>query len=136
MQIYLEPGDAVITQTTHLVVEVLDIVHNEMDIAIVNGSTRGHMPDLLIYRESVAQIDSPPPGNHLYIVAGQSCLAGDIFGTFSFEQPLHIGDTIYIANAGGYTMVENNWFNGLKKPSIVLLKSQWRISNSERIFLC
>ena len=121
LQIYLEPGDAVITQTTNLVVEVLDIVHNQIDIAIVNTSVQAHMPDLLIYNDS-AKIDFPKAGNYRYMLTGKSCLAGDIFGIFCFEQQLQIGDKIYIANAGGYTMVENNWFNGLKKPAIVLKK--------------
>ena len=121
VQIYLEPGEAVVTQTTNLVVEVLDIVHNQIDIAIVNTSLQAHMPDLLIYND-YAKIDFPPAGNHRYMLAGQSCLAGDVLGTFAFAEPLQIGDTIYIANAGGYTMVENNWFNGLKKPAIVIKK--------------
>ena len=121
VQIYLEPGDAVITQTTNLVVEVLDIVHNQMDIAIVNTSLQAHMPDLLIY-DDYAKIDFPKAGNHHYMLAGQSCLAGDVLGIFGFEEPLKIGDKIYIANAGGYTIVENNWFNGLKKPAIVIKK--------------
>lgn len=121
VQIYLEPGEAVVTQTTNLVVEVLDIVHNQIDIAIVNTSLQAHMPDLLIYNDS-AKIDLPEKGEHRYMLAGQSCLAGDVLGIFGFAEPLQIGDKIYIANAGGYTMVENNWFNGLKKPAIVIKK--------------
>ena len=118
VQIYLEPGEAVVTNTTHLVVEVLDIVHNGVDIAIVNTSMQAHMPDLLIYNDT-AQIDHPT-GKYRYMIAGKSCLAGDVFATFDFAKPLQIGDKIYIANAGGYTMVENNWFNGLNKPAIVI----------------
>ncbi len=122
VQIYLEPGEAVVSQTTYLVVEVLDIVYNEIEIAIVNSSLQAHLPDLLIYNDS-AQIASPSAGEYRYMIAGQSCLAGDIFGTFGFEKKLQIGDQICLANAGGYTMVENNWFNGLSKPSIVIRKS-------------
>ena len=52
------------------------------------------------------------------LFCGKTCLAGDIFGEAGFEQPLRIGDRISIADAGGYTMVKKNWFNGVPMPSI------------------
>lgn len=119
LQIYLEPGESAITCSTSLVTKVLDIVHNEMDIAIVDSSTEAHMLDLLIYRIS-AKIEGANQGKYPYMVAGKSCLAGDIFGTFNFDSPLKIGSTIHIADAGGYTMVKKNWFNGIQMPSIVV----------------
>ena len=76
------------------------------------------MLDLLIYRES-AKIE-PNTGPHRIMVCGKSCLAGDIFGEFSFETPLEIGDRISIQDAAGYTMVKKNWFNGVNMPSIAI----------------
>jgi len=124
LQIYLEPGQAAITNSTHLVVKVLDIVHNEIDIAIVNSSMETHLLDLLIHRVE-AEIEGIEgqdwnQGQYRYMIAGKSCLAGDIFGTFNFKSKLNVGDMIYFANAGEYTMVKKNWFNGLKMPSIVV----------------
>ena len=37
-----------------------------------------------------------------------------------FEQPLRVGDRLSIGDAGGYTMVKKNWFNGVRMPSIAL----------------
>jgi carboxynorspermidine decarboxylase len=119
LQVYLEPGEAVITDCGFLVTQVLDIVHNEIDIAIVDSSIEAHMLDLLTYGQQ-AKIQNAHQGGYKYMVAGKSCLAGDIFGTFHFKTPLKTGDIIHIADAAGYTMVKKNWFNALKMPSIVI----------------
>ncbi len=131
IQIYLEPGETAITSSASLVTTVLDIVHNEVDIAIVDSSTEAHMLDLLIYRESAevgkvdhiqrsTESDSNEYDNYHYIIAGKTCLAGDIFGEYDFNTPLQIGDRIHFVDAAGYTMVKMNWFNGLKMPSIII----------------
>lgn len=118
LQVYLEPGDAIVTQTTTLEVSVLDIVENEKQIAIVDSAVEAHMLDLLVYRETATI--APDTGPHRYVIAGKSCLAGDVFGEFSFETPLLVGDRVSLLNAGGYTMVKKNWFNGVSMPSIAI----------------
>jgi len=119
VQVYLEPGEAAVTESTDLVTTVLDIVHNEIDIAIVDSSIETHMLDLLEYRAE-ASLKGSNQGEYPYMIAGKTCLAGDIFGTFHFKSKLKVGDQITITDAGGYTMVKMNWFNGLKMPSIVV----------------
>ncbi|WP_375449900.1 carboxynorspermidine decarboxylase [uncultured Devosia sp.] len=118
VQVYLEPGEAVVTNSTTLEVTVLDIVENGKHLAIVDASTEAHMLDLLTYRLSARL--HPDEGPHRYVVCGQSCLAGDEFGEFRFEAPLQVGDRLSIQDAGGYSMVKKNWFNGLKMPSIAV----------------
>jgi len=119
VQVYLEPGETAITQSAELVTKVLDIVHNKIDIAIVDSSTEAHMLDLLVYRTQ-AKVDTVPNGRLKYMIAGRSCLAGDIFGTYHFKSPLKVGSIVRIKDAAGYTMVKKNWFNGLSMPSIVV----------------
>ncbi|MGR9051729.1 MAG: carboxynorspermidine decarboxylase [Gammaproteobacteria bacterium] len=119
VQVYLEPGEAAITQSTELVTTVLDVVHNEVDIAIVDSFVEGHLLDHLIYR-TTPKIAFPGPGDNRIMIAGRSCLAGDIFGTYDLETKLNVGDEIRIADTAGYTMVKKNWFNGLPMPSIVV----------------
>ncbi|MCM8786515.1 MAG: carboxynorspermidine decarboxylase [Candidatus Omnitrophica bacterium] len=121
LQVYLEPGEAVITEAGILVTKVLDIVYNKIDIAILDVSTEAHMLDLLVYRTE-AKIKNAKRKNFRYMIAGRSCLAGDIFGTFYFERKLKIGDIIKIPDALGYSIVKKNWFNGLIMPSIVVKK--------------
>jgi carboxynorspermidine decarboxylase len=119
VQVYLEPGETAITQSAELVTKILDIVHNEIDIAVVDASTEAHMLDLLVYRTS-AKIKASGQGRFTYMIAGRSCLAGDVFGTYRFRSRLNIGKTIRISDAAGYTMVKKNWFNGLNMPSIAV----------------
>lgn len=126
IQIYLEPGESSITGCTELVTTVVDIVHNEIDIAIVDACIEGHMLDLLIYREN-AKLKTSPGYKHKYMVAGRSCLAGDVFGTYDFKNKLEIGSEIRFQDAAGYTMVKKNWFNGLQMPSIVVKRLDGKI---------
>ncbi|HAK73183.1 MAG TPA: carboxynorspermidine decarboxylase [Sporomusaceae bacterium] len=98
VQVYLEPGESAITGCAELVTKVVDLVHNEMDIAIVDSEAT----------------------EYPYMVAGRSCLAGDVFGTFHFADKLQIGSEIRFADAAGYTMVKKNWFNGLQMPAIAV----------------
>ena len=92
-------------------------MNNGKDLAIVDSSVEAHMLDLLIYRISGKM---EVAGDHPYVICGKSCLAGDVFGEFSFPAPLNVGDRLSIADAAGYTMVKKNWFNGVKMPSIVI----------------
>lgn len=119
VQVYLEPGEAVVTSCAELVTTVLDVVENELPIAIVDASVEAHMLDHLIYGTS-PRIASPAPGPHRTIVAGRTCLAGDVFGEHHLADVLQVGDEVRIADAAGYTMVKTTWFNGLPMPSIVV----------------
>ncbi|MBO6802019.1 MAG: carboxynorspermidine decarboxylase [Thalassospira sp.] len=118
VQVYLEPGEASITKSTTLEVTVLDTLFNGKNLAIVDSSIEAHMLDLLIYRENAKVL--PNTGDHPYMICGKSCLAGDVFGEFDFENEIKVGDRISIQDAAGYTMVKKNWFNGVGMPSIVI----------------
>jgi carboxynorspermidine decarboxylase len=117
VQVYLEPGEAAITGSAELVTTVLDVVHNEAEIAIVDASTEAHMLDHLLYRTS-PKVAAPGPGRHPVTLAGRTCLAGDVFGEYSLASRLKPGRVIRFADAAGYTMVKKNWFNGLPMPAI------------------
>lgn len=127
LQVYLEPGEAAVAHTTTLVTTVLDIVENTKKIAIVDASIEAHMLDLLIYRESATFEGTIAQGGFPYQIAGRSCLAADIFGEGCFQNELQIGDTIVIKDAAGYTMVKKNWFNGLKMPSVAIMRTDGQI---------
>ena len=126
VQIYLEPGESSITMSAKLVTTVLDIIHNEKDIAIIDSSTEAHMLDLLTYH-TPAKMAKQKNAKYEYIVAGRTCLAGDIFGTYKFSKPLKIGDKIEFEDAAGYSMVKMNWFNGIPMPAIVVKKLNGKI---------
>jgi carboxynorspermidine decarboxylase len=125
VQIYLEPGDAAVSHSGHLVTTVLDVVHNDVDIAIVDAGVEPHMLDMLVYRME-AKLDLPR-GTHRYVIAGRTCLAGDVFGTYDLAEPLRVGSRIAFADAAAYTIVKKNWFNGLPMPSIAVRRLDGRV---------
>lgn len=127
VQLYLEPGEAIITKTTDLVVTVVDIVENGMKTAIVDSATEAHRLDTLIYNEPASIGEASDEGLHEYVIGSCSCLAGDQFCVAKFEQPLKIGQRLHILDSAGYTMVKLNWFNGLKMPSVYCQRSDGEI---------
>lgn len=118
VQVYLEPGEAVITQTTDLVVSVVDIQPGQPSIAIVDSATEAHRLDTLIFHEPASVREAQAGAAHDYIIGASSCLAGDEFCRTQFNQALEVGQRLHILDSGGYTMVKLNWFNGLRMPSI------------------
>ncbi|HGH8106809.1 TPA: carboxynorspermidine decarboxylase, partial [Vibrio cholerae] len=118
VQLYLEPGEAIITKTTDLVVTVVDIVENGMKTAIVDSATEAHRLDTLIYKEPASVLEASDKGQHEYVIGSCSCLAGDQFCVAKFDEPLQVGQKLHILDSAGYTMVKLNWFNGLKMPSV------------------
>lgn len=120
--VYLEPGEAVGWQTGPLVASVLDIVHNGIDIAILDVSAEAHMPDTLAmpYRAEVRGAADAGKKPYTYRLAGNTCLAGDVMGDYSFDQPLKIGDKVLFEDQIHYTMVKSTTFNGVKHPSIAI----------------
>ena len=122
VEVYLEPGEAVGWETGPLIATVLDIVHNGMDIAILDTSAEAHMPDTIImpYRAEVRGAGEAREKRHTYRLAGNTCLAGDIMGDYSFDAPLKVGDRIFFEDQMHYTMVKATTFNGIKLPSIAI----------------
>ena len=138
VEVILEPGEAVALNAGVLVTTVLDIVRNDLDIAILDTSCTCHMPDVMEmpYRPRVFRADAwdgsavPPadaehgaaPGAdaHTYRLAGLSCLAGDVIGDYAFARPLAIGDRLVFEDMAIYTMVKNTTFNGIRLPGIAL----------------
>lgn len=122
IDIYLEPGEAVALNTGFLVSGVLDIVDNGMKIAIMDASAACHMPDVLEmpYRPNIIGAGMPDEYPYTYRLGGNTCLAGDVIGDYSFKQPLKHGDKLVFCDMAHYTMVKNNTFNGVKLPSIAL----------------
>ena len=124
VEVYLEPGEAVALNAGYLVTEVLDIVHNGLDILILDASAACHMPDVLEmpYRPPLRNGYLPEEKPYTYRLSSMTCLAGDVVGEYSFEKPVEIGDKLIFEDMAIYSMVKNNTFNGMPLPDIVLLK--------------
>jgi len=116
LEVYMEPGEG------YLVATVLDIVNNGMDLAILDTSAEAHMPDTLAmpYRAMIRNSAVAFEKKYTYRLGGNTCLAGDIIGDYSFDEPLKVGDRIILEDMIHYTMVKTTTFNGIKLPSIII----------------
>ena len=127
--VYLEPGEAVALNAGFLVAEVLDV---QMDgNVILNTSAACHMPDVIEmpYRPPVIGAGEAGEKVHTYTLAGPTCLAGDMIGTYSFDTPLVVGDRVAFGDMAIYTMVKNNTFNGMPLPNIIAVSptGEWEV---------
>ena len=122
LTVYVEPGEAVALNAGFMVSEILDIVHNGMDLAILDTSAACHMPDVLEMPYTPVALGAyygeDKEKCHKYRFGGPTCLAGDVIGDYYFEQPLNVGDRVIFTDMAIYSMVKTNTFNGMKLPAI------------------
>lgn len=124
VEVYLEPGEAVVLNAGYLVTTVLETLKNKMDIAILDTSAACHMPDVIEmpYTPPLLNAGKPNEKEYNFRLGGPTCLSGDVIGDYSFDKPLKEGDILVFGDMALYTMVKNNTFNGMALPSIVLKK--------------
>ncbi len=125
VDVYLEPGSAFGWDCGHLEATVLDIVENHnIATAILDVSFTAHMPDTLEmpYRPKV--LEANENGKYKYRLGGTSCLAGDFYFEYSFNNALTVGDRLRFMDMMHYTMVKTTFFNGVKHPSIGMINTE------------
>lgn len=129
LTIYLEPGEAVALNAGFLTAEVMDVINNGIDIAILDTSAACHMPDVLEmpYRPNIIGSGEPNAKQYTYRLGGTTCLAGDVIGDYSFDKPLKAGDRLIFCDMAIYSTVKNNTFNGINLPSILLMRTDGRV---------
>lgn len=140
LQVYLEPGEGVVLKSGFVVTEVMDKVHNGLDILILDTSAACHFSDVIEepYRPPVYGGYDVPDGNalvpgykqdhpYLYRLSSMTCLAGDVIGDYTFDEPIEVGDKLIIEDMAIYSIVKNNTFNGMPLPDIRVLHSDYSI---------
>ncbi|MDH3691823.1 MAG: carboxynorspermidine decarboxylase [Gammaproteobacteria bacterium] len=120
VEVFLEPGEAVVLNAGVLVASVLDVLPNK--IAVLDVSATAHMPDVLEmpYRPDILGAGDLEEHPYTYRLGGPTCLAGDDIGLYSFAEPLEPGSRIVFEDMACYTMVKNTMFNGACLPSIAV----------------
>ncbi len=126
LHVILEPGSAFVWQTGSLVSTVLDIVENKgIKTAMLDVSFSCHMPDCLEmpYKPVIRGAYEPETGKPVFRMGGNSCLSGDFYGSWSFDEQLKVGDKVIFEDMIHYTMVKTTMFNGVTHPSIGMITS-------------
>ena len=126
VQVYLEPGEAWALNAGYLVTTVLDTLRNgEVDLAILDMSAACHTPDVIEMPYRPPLLDAGEAGEKACAVrlGGPTCLAGDVIGDYSFDEPLTEGERLVFGDMAIYTTCKNNTFNGMPLPPIWLLQA-------------
>jgi carboxynorspermidine decarboxylase len=120
LQVHIEPGKAIVGNAGHLIATVLDIfVSDGKTVAILDTSVNHH-PEVFEYQRRPDLDEHAPEGIYAAILAGCTCLAGDLFGEYRFNAPLGIGDKVVFNNVGAYSLIKANRFNGYNLPDVYI----------------
>ncbi|MGR9013415.1 MAG: carboxynorspermidine decarboxylase [Gammaproteobacteria bacterium] len=123
IEVYIEPGKALVGQAGHLVATVLDsFVSDDVTIAVLDTSVN-HNPEVFEYQRQPELHEHDPDGQYTAILAGCTCLAGDVFGQYRFKEPLAVGDKVVFKHVGAYSLIKANRFNGYNLPDIYMSNS-------------
>ena len=129
VKVFVEPGSGLIRAAGYFVATVLDMFESGGATVAVLDTSVNHMPEVFEYgfqpdvvgasdaRAGAGDGEAP----HEYLMAGCTCLAGDLFGTYRFGEPLAVGDRVVFSNSGSYTLTKASMFNGVALPSVYAL---------------
>jgi carboxynorspermidine decarboxylase len=123
LEVYIEPGKAIIGRAGYLVATVLDSFVSDGENIVILDTSVNHNPEVFEYQCQPELHEHDPRGQYSAIVAGCTCLAGDVFGKYRFKAPLEVGDKVVFKNVGAYTLIKANRFNGYNLPDIYLSNS-------------
>ena len=121
-KVVIEPGAAFVRDSGFVVASVLDLFASDGKEVAVLDTTVNHMPEVFEYQFRPDVLGHNDAGGYEYVLAGMSCLAGDVFGEYRFDEPLRVSSRIVFSNAGAYTIVKANTFNGIPLPTIYELR--------------
>ena len=118
LQVVLEPGAAFCREAGYIVSTVVDVFDNGGKTIAILDTTVNHMPEVFEYGFAPDVVGHDESAPHEYLLAGCTCLAGDLFGDYRFNEPLEVGAKVVFRNAGAYTLSKAHMFNGVNLPSI------------------
>jgi carboxynorspermidine decarboxylase len=118
LSVYFEPGAALVRAAGYVVTSVVDLFRSRGSTTAVLDTTVNHVPEVFEYQFEPDVQGHDDAGEYEYILAGSSCLAGDVLGVYAFDSPLSIGSRVAISNVGAYSLVKAHMFNGINLPSI------------------
>lgn len=123
-EVYLEPGEAVALDAGILVGEVVDVIDNNMAVAILDISATCHMPDVIEAPYRPALMGEAGEDGTIVRLGGPSCLAGDVIGDYRFEAAPEPGARLAFLDQAHYSMVKTTTFNGVPLPALAIWDSR------------
>lgn len=118
VDVIFEPGKAVVGEAGYLAARVLDVFDSGGKTVAVLDTSVNHNPEVFEYQRRPALLNEAPDGAHTVLLAGGTCLAGDLFGEYRLVEAPRPGDLMAFANVGAYSLIKANRFNGHNLPAI------------------
>jgi len=128
LEVFIEPGSAFVRDAGFLVSTVLDLIESGSKAIAILDTSVNHLPESFEYEWRPDVLTDIADGRYSYIFAGATCLAGDVFGEYSFAEPLGIGSKVVMHGVGSYNLVKAHTFNGLPLPSIYSLPANGEVT--------
>lgn len=116
--IYLEPGKALVGNAGYLLTTVLDRFVSDGKTVLILDTSVNHHPEVFEYRRKPVLLEEDPQGSQSAILAGSTCLAGDLFGEYRFKQLPKVGEKLMFAEVGAYSLIKASRFNGYGLPTV------------------
>jgi len=123
LDVFIEPGKGIVGSAGFLVTSVVDIFESDGKQIAVLDTTVNHLPEVFEYQYRPHILQENTESQYEYRLAGCSCLSGDLFGDYRFDQTLKIGSKVTFKNVGAYMLVKASMFNGINLPTVNILKS-------------
>lgn len=127
VNVYFEPGKAVVGAAGYLAARILDLFDSGGKTVVVLDTSVNHNPEVFEYQRRPTLLNESSDGIHSVLLAGGTCLAGDVFGEYCMAEPPHLGDLMVFADVGAYSLVKANRFNGHNLPAIYALDGEGRL---------
>ncbi len=127
LDVYFEPGRGIVGKAGHLVASVLDVFEADGKRVAILDTTVNHHPEVFAYRTRPQLAGESTGGAHAAILAGCTCVSGDVFGEYRFAEPVVPGDRVVFENVGAYSLVKANRFNGYNFPLLYAVDVDRRV---------
>jgi carboxynorspermidine decarboxylase len=132
VEVFIEPGRAMVGDAGYLVSSVIDMSTNRRETLAYLDTTVNHMPEVYEYQYEPSVVGHVDKGKFRYRLVGSTCLAGDVFGSYAFDAPLELGSRVVFEDMGAYTSVKAHMFNGINLPTSYWVAEDGELSVQRR----
>ena len=119
-EVLVEPGAGLVRPAGYLVATVIDKFKRDGTSVAILDTSVNHLPEVLEFGLKPEVIGNTELGQYEYLLAGSSCLAGDVFGRYRFAEPLELGKMVMFMDVGSYSQAKSDLFNGINLPAVWL----------------
>lgn len=124
VKVYIEPGKSIVDNAGYLLTTVIDrFISDGKNIAVLDTSVNHH-PEVFEYQKSPQLLEADDCAKESCLLVGSSCLAGDVFGEYSFKTLPKVGERLVFSNVGAYSLIKANRFNGYNLPDVYSIDRQ------------